>query len=391
MIIRATIHNPERGETNAVRVDFPIRDYEKTYDVLRTMGIGSATLRDCRVSSLESEYPVLNALSGADVNVDELDFLAKRLDSFSDREEVQFNGAAYVSKVKSIEDFINLTFCFDTVTVVSDFKDLKSIGRWHYMDKKGGAVPLSELNGVDFEKEALELLQSEKGIVTPFGVVFDNEMELEQLYQGREFPTYFYDSPVAALWLTHESEPDRMPTFLPLPMPKICLERALERGGWNQDLGDMKVEFHAFAVPQELFERIQPESEKPQQLNELARAIATIDENDCEKFRASAEMVKDNDAESLEIIANHLDDFSFYGEVRDVESFGKKVLYTHQGFQKQLEDYFDFARFGQDILDAEGGVFTDYGYISYDGEVPLEELINSNDQNKCNIEMKGME
>jgi hypothetical protein len=329
---------------------------------------------------MESEYPVLNALNGADVNVDELDFLAKRLDSFGDREAVQFNGAAYVSKVKSIEDFINMTFCFDTVTVVSDFKDLKSIGRQHYMDKKGGAVPLSELDGVDFEQEALELLQSGKGIVTPFGVVYDNGMELEQLYQGREFPTYFYDSPIAALWLTHESEPDRTPTFLPLPMPKICLERALERGDWNQDLGDMKVEFHAFAVPQELFERIQPESEKPHQLNELAWAIATIDESDCAKFRAATEMVKADDVESLEIVARHLADFLVYGEVRDVESFGKKVFYTHYGFEKQLEDYFDFARFGQDILDAEGGVFTDYGYISYDGEFPIEELMKRKNQ-----------
>jgi hypothetical protein len=41
MIIRATIHNLKRSENNAVLVDFPIRDYEKTYSELSALGIRS--------------------------------------------------------------------------------------------------------------------------------------------------------------------------------------------------------------------------------------------------------------------------------------------------------------------------------------------------------------
>ena len=85
------------------------------------------------MDELDSFYTVLNRLVGSLVNFDELDYLAKRLDSFDDGEAAQFQGMACKLGVSNIKDFINLTFCCQQATVITDFSDLDAIGRQHYM------------------------------------------------------------------------------------------------------------------------------------------------------------------------------------------------------------------------------------------------------------------
>ena len=46
--------------------------------------------RDCHVDEISSGWPILGRLEGTVVDLDELDYLAKRLDSFSDGECAQF-------------------------------------------------------------------------------------------------------------------------------------------------------------------------------------------------------------------------------------------------------------------------------------------------------------
>ena len=38
------------------------------------------------------------------------------------------------------------------------------------------------------------LIEDNKGTVTRYGVVYDNGMKLEPLYNGRQFPEYLYDN-----------------------------------------------------------------------------------------------------------------------------------------------------------------------------------------------------
>ena len=53
--------------------------------------------------------------------MDELDYLAKRLDSFTDQELAQFQSAAVSYDYSNIVDLINLTFSCQEVTVITDF------------------------------------------------------------------------------------------------------------------------------------------------------------------------------------------------------------------------------------------------------------------------------
>ena len=54
-----------------------------------------------------------------------------------------------------------------------------------------------ELENLDGYETALLLIEGGGGTITPYGVVYDNGMKLSQLYDGRHFPEYFYESCLA--------------------------------------------------------------------------------------------------------------------------------------------------------------------------------------------------
>ena len=50
---------------------------------------------------------------------------------------------------------------------------------------------MDELNALDGKGTARQLIECGSGTITPYGVVYDNGMKLEQVYDGRFFPCYW--------------------------------------------------------------------------------------------------------------------------------------------------------------------------------------------------------
>ena len=193
MQFQAVLSNQHHPESGVVTVPFPIprAEYDNTIALLGPLEIGDAVRRDCRIDEVSGGFPVLKQLERTNVNLDELDYLAKRLDSFDDYEKTEFQGMASRLDLHGVDEFINLTFCCQEVTVVTDFNNLESLGRRHYLTLGGGAS-MEDMQGRDFRSVALALLDGEVGRVTPYGVVYDNGFELSQLYDGHSFPQYRY-------------------------------------------------------------------------------------------------------------------------------------------------------------------------------------------------------
>ena len=208
MILQAVLSNKAHPEYGQVTVPFPIPDgeYDHTIGLLEGMGIGSPTAQDCRVDELDGPYPVLNRLVTQSVNVDELDHLAKRLDSFSKDEDEKFEAMASKLCLSDIKDFINLTFCCQRATVITDFSDLERIGKNHALTVSGDSLPVEVLEKMDHHDVALDLTRRGAGTVTPYGVVYDNGMKLEPLYDGRHFPAYLHGTPEMMLEIKSEAD-----------------------------------------------------------------------------------------------------------------------------------------------------------------------------------------
>lgn len=91
-ILHAVLSNAQHPEYGEVSMPLPIKatEYGHCMELLSSLGIGDALSKDCQVAELIRAYPTLRCLEGSKVNIDELDYLAKRLDGFDAVEVSQF-------------------------------------------------------------------------------------------------------------------------------------------------------------------------------------------------------------------------------------------------------------------------------------------------------------
>ena len=135
MMIQAVLGNPHHPEYGVATIPFPIPhdQYAHCMELLEALEIGDAVKADCQVQEINSFYSVLKRTEMLTVNVEELNYLAKRLDSFDTGEAAQFQAMAHKLELFELKDLINLTFCCQQATVITDFSDLSAVGRDHYM------------------------------------------------------------------------------------------------------------------------------------------------------------------------------------------------------------------------------------------------------------------
>ena len=156
-VIQAVLSNTQHPECGQVTIPFPIpvEQYDRTIEMLQVIDLGFSVSRDCKVDEIDSRYSVLGAVQGTLINIDQLDYLAKRLDGFCASEASQFQAMAHKLEITDVTDFINLTFCCQQATVITDFSDLEQIGKDHAMTLNGGAMPMDQYQAVEGRKEAL--------------------------------------------------------------------------------------------------------------------------------------------------------------------------------------------------------------------------------------------
>ena len=284
--IKAVLGNQAKPELGVVTVPFPIprQEYEQILELLKGLKIGASVSQDCQVETIDSHYSILKRLEKTPVNLDELDYLAKRLDSFDGGEALQFQAAAAARGISSIQDFINLTFCCQQITVVQDFRDLERIGKDHVMALNDGCISMEELKNTDFRKKAQDLLQNGNGKITPYGVVYDNGMELRPLYYGGPFPAYGCGEPLVVAFKPQEGSEVR---FLFLPMAESRLYRELERNGVI-DPKNFELCYIDQAPIEEIISSLSLEKEDIFSLNRLAAALETLSSAETEKLKAAA-------------------------------------------------------------------------------------------------------
>ena len=142
MMIQAVLSNPSHPEYGVATIPFPIpRDqYAHCMELLAALEIGDAVKADCKVEEVDSFYTVLKRVEMLTVNVEELNYLAKRLDSFDTGEAAQFQAMAHKLELFELKDLMNL---------------------------HGGSASVDELNALDGKGTARQLIESGKVIELP--------------------------------------------------------------------------------------------------------------------------------------------------------------------------------------------------------------------------------
>ena len=385
-MMEAVLSNADHPEYGVATIPLPIprNQYDHCVALLEALEIGDASEADCRLDSLDSAWPVLNRLVCTKVNLDELDYLAKRLDSFTVGEFSQFQAMAEKLNLTSMKDLINLTFCCQQATVITDFSDLAAIGRDHYMNLHGGSASVDEMNKLDGKGTARQLIENGGGTITPYGVVYDNGMKLEQVYDGRFFPCYYYKPNVITVAVTSKAEPGDTEhiTWLFLPMVQEEIDRALLRGGIT-DSADVRLRLEDSQLPNEVDVLLDMEYETLSDLNELAAATDGLSKADMEKLGAVVTLAEPKSAAQIKNLAECLDLFDFAPGAHSPAEYGKYMIQQsgHFDYDENLDAFYDYEKYGTERMNAEDGMFTDRGYIAYKGYISMEEVMNGGQSN----------
>ena len=392
MMIRAVLGNPNHPEYGVATIPFPIpRDqYAHCVELLEALEIGDAVKADCKVERIDSFYTVLKRTEMLTVNVEELNYLAKRLDSFDTGEAAQFQAMAHKLELFELKDLINLTFCCQQATVITDFSDLAAIGRDHYMNLHGGSASVDELNALDGKGTARQLIESGSGTITPYGVVYDNSMKLEQIYDGRFFPCYYYEPNAITVAVTAKSEPEDTEhiTWLFLPMVQEEIDRALLRGGIT-DPSEIRLSLEDSWLPHEVLDLLDMDHVDISELNALVQALDEFSDMSIRKYAAAAVMARPHTTEQAKHLAENLDLFDFAPSASTPEEYGKYMIQQSGRFEydENLDAFYDYEKYGTERMNEEDGMFTDRGYIAYKGYISMEEVMNGSQSSR--MEMGG--
>ena len=376
MMMEAVLTSRTHPEYGEITIPFPIpeEDYDRTIELLEELGIGDVLAQDCRVIKLESEYPVLERLKGAAVNVDELDYLAKRLESFWKSEKDQFQAMAHKLDLTEIQDLINLTFCCQDTTVITDFSKLEEAGREHCIKNDG--LTVDEYYSIDGRAEALKLIRSGNGTVTPYGVVYDSGMELKPLYTGRNFPSYIWKVPTLELETVPGGEAEG---HFDLPMPDRRLQREIERAGLDRQDISLKVGVSGLRGAAAALDLDGLTAGDLPALNRLCRAVEPMTEEEREKLEVVVKFTEASGIDALCQLAENLDLFDVVPDVFTAEEYGRYLIQKSGKFayDQKLWSFYDYQGFGEDRVWQEDGHFTECGYVAYRGVMTLEELLEA--------------
>ena len=277
--------------------------------MLEALEVGDVLKSDCHIAELESPLPVLKCVENTDINVDELDYLSKRLDSFSDYEFRQFQAMAAKNGYFQLKDLINLTFSCQQVTVISDFSDLEAIGRQHFLNTHYG-VTSPELARQKFRLIALDLLQNDLSAkITPYGVVYENDFWLDEVYDGKRLIGYEGRDCMMELDVMQGNKI----AALYLPASEVQINRALERCCIQPDeFYNLHIVGSSFGVDLEEF--LNTKYETIQSLNSMCEATAGTR---AEKLGAIIRSTSPESTEQIVVLAQDADSFDFYPRNQD--------------------------------------------------------------------------
>ena len=271
--------HPEYGVAT-IPIPIPRTEYANYVALLEALEIGDARGRDCQVQEICGPWPAL-----------------KRLDSFSSGELAQFQALAEKWELRDMTDLINLSFCCQKATVITDFSDLESVGRRHYLNIHSGCTSVQELEDLDARETALLLIDSEAGTVTPYGVVYDNGATLEPVYDGQRLPCFTYAPAVLTVALRSRLKPDDTPrvTWLYLPTDEEQLHRTLLRSG-IADPADFRFRLEDSVFPAAVEAVLDVQLESIYELNRLAQAVDRLSWDQRMKLGAGTDALRRGDS-----------------------------------------------------------------------------------------------
>lgn len=331
----------------------------------------------------------LNHLKDRFVNLDELNYLARRMESFDTLEYDQFLIGISKLDSKEVKDLINLTFNLHHFTLCQDVSSYGKIGRAYVLNTEG-SVPAYDEDDPKYAAIGKELIDRGLVQITAKGLLIYNPFEkLTEVYDGQTFPEYYYRSTLASAEVGYN---DRTELIL-LPGEELAIKKALARLGAPSDQ-DCEIKFSLQNGDDRAWEeRIEGiiRSEGLYAANKMLHSLDTGD-MDWDKLTAAVELADVKSAANIAAIAEHLGEFGFLPDAKDESDIGHFLVdnVDEYGMNIEMEDYFDFSGFGEHFAEKHDGQFVNGGFVYFDSDRTLDEFLEELESEDEGMDMGGM-
>ncbi|MEG1630934.1 MAG: antirestriction protein ArdA [Hydrogenoanaerobacterium sp.] len=356
-----------KSENGMVGLELPCRE-EKIAEFCKKLDISNNSKTEVTVDYVYLNDRANALLSGRTYNLDKLNYLTKRLDSFDKNELTTFYAVAYSEKSNDIDNLINLTFNTHCYRVVSDFSNLDTIGKSMYLVEQGG-VTMGQLDRLDGESYFKKVLADNPNpLVTPYGIIYKNKNASEQVYDGIHLPQYEWEENMGTVTLNK----DGFAEYLYLPYVETELTKALEQLGAT-DVSECEVTLDSSLFNDEMKNIIKALPKNSQEelnsINHITERIAEMGTKEMPYLGNLTGDLQPQTMKDLDAIFDSAYEFEMFDGIYNAKDYGRYMIIDsgHFEYDENLEEYIDFEKYGSQRLQHENGAFTDQGYILYHG------------------------
>ena len=193
-------------------IELSLSDAELNFQ-MRRIGI-EETVPMCRLVEVSEKDNPLHRFEGQTVNMDEVNFFAKRMESLTEYERKVLSAYAEDYGVATMKDLINLTFSMKGLSLLTDFSDARQVGVRLYMDEFLG-MSEEEKEQTNFIEFAEKTLKESRVEVLPYGVFVEHGFEMLEVYNGKTFPAFVASEETVAVVEVQNKTGDTEYLYLP--------------------------------------------------------------------------------------------------------------------------------------------------------------------------------
>ena len=353
----------KNGE-QTVDITLPATDMDIQY-CMKCIGIEDI-VPVCCISEVWDEPSYFGFLKGQTVSMDELNFLARRLDGMTEYEKRVVGVYSSETGIREMKQLINLTYSLQGLSLLTDLTDGNRVGLRLYLDRH--LAISEEKSKMDFNAYAQKIFSEGKCKFLPHGILVDQGFQMEEVYNGKTFPEYIDrpDETVSVLSLENEAG-DKEYLYLPTDISamdkvKKRLNIAAFAEGIVNGIENIRLPESILPSPEDMCMSLQGDVQKLTLFNEMCQTVSCFDEAKMDRLAMAAGFVGTSEFTDITYIAKHLDEFEIHPQIHTDKEYGEFLVKEAGMFEvdELLLPHIDYAGVARDKRQA---TMADSGFI----------------------------
>lgn len=353
----------KNGE-QTIDITLPATDMDMQY-CMKCIGIEDI-VPVCCISEVWDEPSYFGFLKGQTVSMDELNFLARRLDGMTEYEKRVVGVYSSETGIREMKQLINLTYSLQGLSLLTDLTDGNRVGLRLYLDRH--LAISEEKSKMDFNAYAQKIFSEGKCKFLPHGILVDQGFQMEEVYNGKTFPEYIDrpDETVSVLSLENEAG-DKEYLYLPTDISamdkvKKRLNIAAFAEGIVNGIENIRLPESILPSPEDMCMSLQGDVQKLTLFNEMCQTVSCFDEAKMDRLAMAAGFVGTSEFTDITYIAKHLDEFEIHPQIHTDKEYGEFLVKEAGMFEvdELLLPHIDYAGVARDKRQA---TMADSGFI----------------------------